>query len=127
MKANAGSDTLLLTFLCTMLAGCSMGSTFDGSRVENADRFSLAYTLLDRTESADMELEAGDAIQVELFHEKGNAGIVICREGETPVYEGKGLTELDFTVRVAESGTYRISVTGDRARGSASFTRKTAG
>lgn len=43
-------------------------------------------------------------------------------EGEEPLYSGDGIVaSRDFAIGIEESGTYTITVTGDKAEGSAHF------
>ncbi|MBO4836734.1 MAG: hypothetical protein J5564_03470 [Clostridia bacterium] len=82
----------------------------------------MEYTVLDREETADLVLTEGDSLQVSLVNGSGTVDVLIGREGKEPVYRGTRQQYADFVLIVPESGTYRISVTGHRARGQAAFT-----
>ena len=47
----------------------------------------------------------------------------IQKEDEVPVYESEDVSFSDeFDVEIEESGTYTVSVTGEKAKGSVRFT-----
>ena len=112
----------LVLALCLTLSGCGTARRFDGSIVRNDGEFRLDYRYLNQTECAQMTLSAGDTIRVQISHTSGSVTVTIAPSGQPPIYEGNNLTDFSFTVCAAEAGTYDISVTGNRACGSASFT-----
>lgn len=112
----------VLFCLCAVLTGCRAGERFTGSRTVTADAFLLEYTLLDQQESATLTLSSGDALRVTLAHTRGTADVTVGLEGAEPIYEGKGLTDMAFTLTIHQGGEYRVAVTGHSAEGSAAFT-----
>ena len=113
----------MLFAILFLLAGCGTGSVFDGSRVSNASKFQMDYSLLNREETADLELSAGDQLQVTLSHTKGYVDVAVGMEGKEPIYRGNGQQNADFVLDMAETGNYHISVSGHQAKGIVSFTR----
>ncbi len=108
--------------VCVMLTACGAGSSFEGSRVTDENGFRMTYTMLNREESASLELEAGDRLKAEISQTAGSVDLLIGAEGADPVYEGNGLTGMEFTLNITEAGRYRISVTGHKAVGSVGLT-----
>lgn len=108
--------------VCVMLTACGAGNAFAGSRLTDENGFRLEYTILNQEESASLELWAGDRLKAEISQQSGTVDLLIGMEGAEPAYEGNGLTELDFTLNIAETGQYRISVTGHKAVGSVILT-----
>ena len=53
--------------------------------------------------------------------EGGSVSVSIAVQGEEPIYCGTDMGTACFTVGVLEPGTYTITVTGERARGSVRF------
>ena len=54
---------------------------------------------------------------------KGSLSIKIQKDDEEPIYENNGISvSNEFDVEINESGTYTVSVTGEKAKGSVSFT-----
>lgn len=48
--------------------------------------------------------------------------IKIQKDEEEPIFESNGISEsTEFDVEIDESGTYTVSVTGEKAKGSVSF------
>ena len=121
LKAAAGRCAF--AGLLFLLTGCGTGSVFDGSRVSDASGFRMEYSILNRTESADLNLTEGDCLQVSLTHTEGYVDVSVGLNGKEPIYRGNGQRNAGFVLEIAETGNYHISVSGHRAKGSVSFTR----
>ena len=65
-KLKTEAVICLLSAMLFLLTGCGTGSVFDGSRVSNASGFRMEYSMLNREESADLNLTEGDRLQVSL-------------------------------------------------------------
>ena len=124
-KTRAG--ICMLAAVLVLLAGCGTCSVFDGSRASDTSGFRMEYGVLDREESAGLELTAGDRLRVSLSHTKGTVDVAVGMEGKEPVYRGNGQQNAAFVLEIAETGNYHISVTGHRAKGNVSFDRIPAG
>ena len=122
-KRTAAAGICLLAAMLFLLTGCGTGSVFDSSRVSNDWAFQMAYSVLDREEIASLELKVGDQLRVALSHTEGNVDVTVGLEGKPPIYRGNGQQNADFVLEIAETGSYRISVSGHRAKGSVSFIR----
>ena len=83
----------------------------------------MEYSVLDREETAELGLKAGDQVRVTLSHSKGSADVIVGMEGKMPIYRGNGQQNADFVLEIAETGSYHISVSGHQAKGNVSFTR----
>ena len=112
----------LLVSLCVMLSGCA-ASDFDGSRVANEGGFWLEYSMLNRECTADLALSEGDQLEVVIAHSSGDVDVTVGLPGKDPLYRGNGQQNGEFKLPISEAGTYSISVTGHKAKGSVSFTR----
>lgn len=104
--------------LVLSLAAC--GADFDGSRTGNNSEFMMDYKVFNKTDSQDLIVEKGDAIHAEIIAEGGSLSFRIQGEDEVPVYEGEDVSFSD-EFDIEESGTYTVSVTGEKAKGSVSF------
>ncbi len=115
-----------LCILCSLILVLSLtacGSDFDGSRTGNDSAFVMDYKVLNKTDSQDLTVEKGDTIHAELIVEGGSLSVQIQKDDEVPVYEGEDVSFSDeFDIYIEESGTYTVSVTGEKAKGSVSFT-----
>ena len=58
----------ILLAIWLLLSGCGGKSTFDGSRTSDETGFRMEYRILDKEESAELRLTAGDQIQVHILH-----------------------------------------------------------
>ena len=83
----------------------------------------MEYSILDKEESAELELTEGDQIQVHISHSAGNVDVIVGQNGQEPIYKGTEQENADFILTVPKTGSYRISVTGHRAKGEISFSR----
>ena len=115
---GAAGMVFLLLAVSFLLAGCGQPSSFEGSRTSSQDGFWMEYAILDRTETADFSLKEGDVLQVSMRHTVGDVDLTVGKVGEEPVYTGSEQTDADFDVIIPKAGTYRVSVTGHKAKGS---------
>lgn len=121
MKKHLGILCSLSLILVLSLTAC--GADFDGSRTGNDNEFVMNYKVFNTTDSQDLIVEEGDTIHVEIIVESGSLSFRIQKDDEVPVYESKDVSLSDeFDVEIEESGTYVVTVTGKKAKGSISFT-----
>ena len=113
----------MLAVILIMLTGCRTSSVFDGSRVSNSSGFQMEYSILNREESADLNLTEGDKLQVSLSHAKGTVDLTVGMAGKEPIYHGSGQQNAGFILEITETGNYRITVSGHQAKGNVSFIR----
>ena len=115
-----------LDILCSLVLVLSLtacGVHFDGSRTGNSNEFVMDYKIFNKTDSQDLIVEKGDTIHAEIIVEGGSLSFKIQKDDEVPVYESVDVSFSDeFDVDIEESGTYTVSVTGEKAKGSVSFT-----
>ena len=120
---KAAAAICMFAAMILLLTGCGTGSVFDGSRVSDASGFRMEYSILNREETAELVLQAGEQLRVTLSHTEGTVDVTVGMEGQEPIYRGNGHQNADFILEIAETGNYHISVTGHQAKGSISFTR----
>lgn len=74
------------------------------------------------TDSQDLVLEAGDTIHTEIVIEDGQLSYKIQKNDDEPIAESEGIFfSVDYDVVVEESGTYTVTVTGEKTKGSVKF------
>ena len=122
-KLKQAACVCILAAMLFLLTGCGTGSVFDGSRVSDTSGFRMEYSILNREESVDLNLIAGDRLQVSLSHTEGNVDMTVGMDGKEPIYRGNGQQNTEFVLEIAETGNYHISVSGHQAKGNVSFTR----
>ena len=83
----------------------------------------MEYSILNREESADLNLTEGDCLRISLSHTEGTVDVTVGMEEQKPIYRGNGQQNADFVLEILESGKYHISVSGHQAKGNISFTR----
>ncbi len=110
-----------------LLTGCGTSGIFDGSRVSNASEFQMEYSVLNREETAELVLQAGEQLRVALSHTEGTVDVTVGMDGNEPIYRGRGQQNAGFVLEIPETGNYRISVSGHRAKGNVSFIRISGG
>lgn len=113
----------IVLVLCAVLTGCSSGK-FDGTVISDGREFKMDYSVFDRQKESFIELEAGDSLYVSAMQDSGCVDITVGIDGKEPIYEGNGLTDMEFTLNISEFGSYRISVTGHDACGSVVFRKR---
>ena len=122
-KRKAAAGICMLAAMLFLLTGCGTESLFDGSRVSDASGFRMEYSILNREESADLNLTEGDRLKVSLSHTAGYVDVTVGMEGKGPIYRGNRQQNADFVLDIAETGNYHISVSGHQAKGDFSFAR----
>ena len=123
LKQKTVAGIFMLAVMIILLTGCGTGSVFDGSRVSDASGFRMEYSILNREESADLNLTEGDRLRVSLSHTEGSADVIVLLVGKELIYQGNGQQNADFILEITEAGNYHISVSGHQAKGNVSFTR----
>ena len=113
----------MLAAMLILLTGCRTGSVFDGSRVSDTFGFRMEYSILNREESADLNLTESDRLQISLSHTEGSVDMTVSMEGQEPIYRGNGQQNAGFVRGIAETGNYHISVSGHQAKGNIAFIR----
>ena len=115
-----------LCILCSFILILSLtacGEDFDGSLTGNSNEFVMNYKVFNKTDSQNLIVEKGDTIHAEIIVEGGSLSFKIQKDDEVPVYEGVDVSFSDeFDVEINEGGTYTVSVTGKKAKGSINFT-----
>ena len=122
-KRKAAVCVCMLAAMIFLQTGCGTGSVFDGSRVSDASGFRMEYSILNREESADLNLTEGDRLRISLSHTEGSVDVIVRLEGQEPIYRGNGQQNAEFVLEIAETGNYHIFVSGHQAKGNVSFTR----
>lgn len=113
----------ILYFFILVLSLTACEADFDGSRIGNHNEFAMDYKIFNKTDSQDLIVEKGDTVHAQIIVEGGSLSFKIQKDDEVPVYEGVDVSFSDeFDVDIEESGTYTVSVTGEKAKGSVSFT-----
>lgn len=103
------------------LSACGKTS-FDGSRTGNDSQFVMEYKMFNTTDEQSLFLEAGDMIRAEVIVDSGKLAIKIQKDGDAPIYESDNTVDSEnFDIEIQESGIYKITVTGEKAKGSVSF------
>lgn len=110
--------------LAASLTACTGFAAFNGSRTCIENQLIMSYSVLNTTVSQSLELEKGDVLQADIVSDSGKVSVVVQKDGSEPLYEGDGLPTGAFEIAIDESGTYEVAVTGERARGSASFVKR---
>lgn len=103
------------------LSGCGK-SSFDGSRIGNDSQFVMEYKIFNTTDEQSLLLEMGDTIQAKMVIDSGKLSIKIQKDNDTPIYENDNIVVSEsFNIEIQESGTYTVTVTGEKTKGSVSF------
>ena len=122
-KRKVTAGICMFAAMIFLLAGCGTGSVFDGSRVSDTSGFRMEYSILNREESAGLNLTEGDRLQVSLSHTEGTVDVTVGMNGKEPIYRGNGQQNAEFVLEILEKGNYHISVSGHQAKGNIAFIR----
>ena len=114
----------IVTGLIIMLLCGGNDAAFNGSKVGNENEFRMEYSILNTTYEHSMELFSGDIVECSIQNEKGDLDVCVQKQDGEYVYRGSSLPTSSFLIIIEEAGTYTISITGERARGSVAFVRE---
>ena len=117
MKQQKFFGIILVICVLVPLTGCASATTFDGSRVKNADSYQLDIKTMNCTDTHTLELKQGDTFKIQFETENGNLSMKITAPDGTELYQGDG-TAREFTVEAPMDGAYSIVVVGQKAKGS---------
>lgn len=90
MKQQKFFGIILVICVLVTLTGCASATTFDGSRVKNADSYQLDIKTMNCTDTHTLELEQGDTLKIEFEAENGNLSMKITAPDGTALYQGDG-------------------------------------
>ena len=105
MKQQKFFGIILVICVLVSLTGCASATTFDGSRVKNADSYQLDIKTMNCTDTHTLELKQGDTLKIQFETENGNLSMKITAPDGTELYQGDG-TVKEFTVEAPMDGTY---------------------
>ena len=103
---------------------CCNQEGFAGNRVKNPDAYLLDIRWMNGTDLHTLELQKGDALQIQFDTERGALYMEIKAPDGTSVYRGNGKETTDFTVNIPESGVYTVVVEARRAKGTIHIEQK---
>ena len=116
---------LLLLAAVVCLVSCRTAK-FNGSRTSNDSQFKMSYSIFNDTDSARLQLEDGDEVQVDIVSKSGKVDVKVLGDDGEAVYEQEDAPTGSFSLAITESGTYQFIVTGEKAEGSVSFVKEPA-
>ena len=71
MKQQKFFGIILVICVLVLLTGCASETTFDGSRVKNADSYQLDIKTMNCTDTHTIELKQGDTLKIQFEVAKG--------------------------------------------------------
>lgn len=104
----------------TAVSGCAKPA-FEGTRTADNKQFVLEYTMFTGEQTHELELQQGMFIDVSIQAESGRVDIVATGPDDKEIYKGNHASSGNFALEIQQTGTYKISVTGQKAAGGASF------
>lgn len=111
--------------LITALTACS--PDFNGSRIGNDDQLIMEYTTFNTTDSQELVAKTGDVIHVKIVVDDGQLSYKIQKNDDEPLAESEGIFfSVEYDVDIEENGTYTVTVTGEKAKGSVEFVVESA-
>ena len=108
---------VLLVVGVTFLTLCNLPHS-TGSFIKEPDSYRLDAQYMNGTDGHTMMLNAGDVLTIRFETEKGTLHLEIQAPDGSVLYSGNGQDAKDFTVNIAESGSYTVTVKAQSATGS---------
>ena len=107
--------------LCWMLFASSQ---LTGSVVKESDFYRLDIQRMNGSDTHTLALQEGDVLDIGFVTEKGTLHLEIQAPDGSVLYAGNGQIATDFTVNIAESGSYVVTVKARAAKGFVHIQRK---
>ena len=117
--------SILILVSVVSFSACNF-TKFDGSRTGNESQLIMQYDVLNMTDSQKLKLAAGDILRFDVVSQSGSVDIQLQKGEEDPIYEGTDIPTSAFQVVIQDDGTYTVSVTGKKAKGSVSVIKEDA-
>ena len=115
---------MIVITLGMILCACSSGSTFSGSKSGDEDHFDIEFEVLNTSYSHDLDMKAGESIDVAVTCDEGKISVLIAKGDDEPAYRGNDMETSNFNVGIKDAGKYTLTVTGEDAKGHVVFTRR---
>lgn len=117
---------LSTVFVMLLLVACNgIGMSFSGSRIGNDSQLTMKYSVFNTTYDQYLVMEKGDVIDADIESESGTLSVTIQSEDGETVYENEDVPTGTFQIEISKKGTYKLEVTGKKAKGSLSFRKNT--
>lgn len=115
------SIAVILSALALMIfAGCEK-RTFNGSSTGNDEEFIIDYSIMNCTKTNEMKLKEGTKVNVVIENKSGKLDILITNSNGEKIYKGDNVSSSKFSIEILKEDTYKVSVTGENAKGNVSF------
>jgi hypothetical protein len=104
-----------------IFSGCDQYVDFRGTETKEDNLYIIDFQILNSSRSHDMNLHAGDTIDVHVIKEFGSCTIYIeCFEWES-YFVRFDVSTIDYVVPITETGSYHFCVEGNNATGYIKF------
>ena len=108
---------LIALALCLSLAGCARPAG-EMKQVSDETGFSMVFSAWRGKSDQTMTLASGEELWVEVDCRQGSLSLRLRGEGGEDAYEGHGLVQGSFSMKVRSDDVFTLSVEGDGAEGS---------
>ena len=112
---------ILLALSLLTLTACGEAE-FEGSRLGSDSELTMEFKILNKTDTQDLTLEDGEQISAQIQLDGGSLSVTIQSGEDAPVYEDADIRDDTTFTAAPEAGTYTVTVSGCRAKGSVCFT-----
>ena len=124
IKRGKTAILAMTVVLGILLCACSSKAKFDGSKTGDSSRFDIDFEMLNTSYSHDLDMKAGEDIEVSVTRTSGKISVRIQKGDEDPIYRGDNMESSNFKVGIKEDGKYTVTVTGEDAKGHVVFFRR---
>ncbi len=115
------SGILFHMILVFTACGLCNKATFIGDEISDIDFYDIAFEQMNLTHSHNIDMDAGESIKVKIISKSGKISVQIYNEDDQSVYKGDDVTDAEFEIQINEKGTYRLCVSGKKAKGHVIF------
>lgn len=109
--------TVTVLIVSTLLCTCTQGAAFNGNMTRDKDHFDMTFEILNTSYSHELKMKEGEALEVMADAKSGKLFLLIQKDDDVPIYQGKKIESAKFQVGIETEGTYTLTVTGRKAKG----------
>lgn len=117
---------LIIVSTIFLLSACTYGSfsTLKSVEKNTFSMMSMSYEKFNGYKATSIKVKKGNPmdVNVDIVSKKGKLDMSITDEKGHSIYEGKDIPTSSFTVKIHESGDYKIKVSGKKHYGSYKIT-----
>ena len=92
----------ILFYMILVFTACGLcnKATFIGVETADTDFYDVDFEQMNSTHSHNIDMDAGESIEVKIIRKSGKISVQIYNEDDQPVYKGNDVTDAEFEIGI---------------------------